>query len=100
RELERAVVADHERQRCRDDEQQCENDELAQRHTRVPRTWPTKPDGFTVSTPMISTSATASWSSLPMTNAPSTFSRTPTRKPPNTAPAGLSMPPTSAAAKA
>src|SRR6185295_3706709 len=100
RELEGAVFAHHERQCAGEGQHDCHSGEVARVHTRVTWTLPKKPEGFTVSTPMISTSATASFSSLPMTKAPSTFSRTPTRKPPNTAPAGLSMPPTSAAANA
>src|SRR5882762_4974762 len=99
RELKGAIAADQERQRAGNDDEDAEENELSA-HTRVTYALPKKPEGFTSSTPTMSTSATASFSSLPMTNAPSTFSSTPTAKPPSTAPPGLSMPPSSAAANA
>src|SRR5437588_1385140 len=99
RELESAIAAHHERQRAGNDDERAEKKRPCA-HTRVTYTLPKKPEGFTSSTATMSTSATASFSSLPMTNAPSTFSSTPTAKPPSTAPPGLSMPPSSAAANA
>src|SRR6266850_2381915 len=99
RELKGAIAADQERQRAGNDDEDAEEKDPSA-HTRVTYTLPKKPEGITSSTPTMSTSATASFSSLPMTNAPSTFSSTPTAKPPSTAPPGLSMPPSSAAANA
>jgi hypothetical protein len=72
RELERAVVADEERQRAGNNQQNYYQENLVL-HTRVTWTLPKKPEGLNSSTPMISTSATESLSSLPMTKAPSTF---------------------------
>src|SRR2546428_2479391 len=99
RELKGAIAADQERQRASNADQDAEEKDPSP-HTRVTYTLPKRPEGFTSSTPTMSTSATASFSSLPMTNAPSTFSSTPTAKPPSTAPPGLSIPPSSAAANA
>src|SRR3989454_1067588 len=98
-ELKGVIAADQERQRAGNDDEDAEEKDPSA-HTRVTYTLPKRPEGFTSSTPTMSTSATASFSSLPMTNAPSTFSSTPTAKPPSTAPPGLSMPPSSAAANA
>ncbi len=88
RELERAVVADQERQRAGGDQQHararssCRRRRLAAGESGAAAAGttalirpsyashvhrPNRPDGLTSSTPMISTSATVSFSSLPMT---------------------------------
>src|SRR3989475_6090984 len=78
RELKGAIAADQEGECARDAYQNHQYWKILLRHTRVTYTLPKNPEGFTSSTPTMSTSATASFSSLPITNAPSTFSSTPT----------------------
>ena len=67
RELERAVVADHERQHARDRDEHHNADGRASRHTRLTFTLPKSPEGLTSSTPMMSPNATESLRSLPIT---------------------------------
>src|SRR6185369_9255254 len=55
RELEGAVFADEERQRAGRQQGNRDHEEVAIAHTRVTWTLPKKPEGRTVSTPMIST---------------------------------------------
>jgi hypothetical protein len=70
-ELEHAVVLDQEGQHQQRDEQQCatQPDPLAieSLHTRVTTFLPNMPSGRSVSVPTISTSATVSFSSVPIT---------------------------------
>src|SRR5262249_48083156 len=69
--------------------------------TRLTICRPNRPAGLTTRTEMISASAIGSFSSLPTPGmyVPARFSKTPTRKPPTTAPNGLVSPPSTAAAK-
>src|SRR5207237_8702392 len=89
RRLERPVIGQQEGQHARGSSEEDPGDQGAAAHRRETCTLPKKPEGFTRSTPTMSTRATTSLSSLPMTNAPSTFSRTPTRRQPTNAPSGL-----------
>src|SRR6185369_321198 len=69
RDLEDAVVGDEERQRAREHEQHREARELAAiepaHQTRTTWTLPNRPEGLTTRTPMMTTSASVSLSSLP-----------------------------------
>src|SRR5581483_6366285 len=100
-ELHRPELGQRERQHRERQRDESEPGEL-HLHARLTSDRPSRPAGRTRSTARMTASAVASRSSPPIqwTYVPARLRRTPSRRPPSTAPSGESMPPSTAAAKA